>query len=373
MKRHTLIATLLLAFTSMTAQPRMDFNTKEIHVGDIVFQQPKTVTFTFQNTGSQALYIQEVIAACDCAQATWNRNGIEPGAKGEISMTYDASFLGTFHKELEVYSNATKEPVYLVMSGRVTTSVTYDIDNFPVDLGNIRLSKNVVEFDDINIGDTPEITLHVVNVSQDNYKPELMHLPSYLEAQFQPEELSKGRVGKINLRLHSDRLKEYGLTQTSIFMSRYPGDKVSNDNEIEVTALLLPAFAHLNAEELAQAPQMFLSEDSLTFDFSAVKNDKIWNRAYHWAKKVVTGKETITKRIIISNLGKTDLIFSSVQIYGKSLSISLSNKTIPAGGQGELSVTVNKNLLKKSKSQPRVLLIANDPHKPKTIIPIKIL
>ena len=93
-----------------------------------------------------------------------------------------------------------------------------------------------------------------------------MNIPPYLEVKYLQEVLSGGRIGKIQLTLDSEKLYQLGLNQTSVYLAKEPGDKVSPENEIVVSAVLLPDFSGLSADELAQAPQLEMSADSLHFD-----------------------------------------------------------------------------------------------------------
>lgn len=350
-----LFAAIALAFaTSTAAQPCLSVTSDVQNVGEIMFQQPKTVTFEIRNSGTQPLVLTSVHPSCGCTQVVWPHEPIAPGATAKIEAVYDALLLGTFQKELEVYTNASSEPTYLTLQGRVVTTFVEgtDYNDFPIDLGNVRLSTNVVEFDDVNSGDHPEVQLQIVNMARESYKPELMHLPSYLSARYLPEKLAGGRVGRIILTLDSEQLKNYGLTETTIYLARKMGDTVGPDNEINVSTVLLPAFSHLSAEEMAAAPRMVLSADSLVFGD-------------------LNGKSKATRTITVTNRGQRPLHVSNVQVYGKALNVSLSSRTIQPGKTAKLKVTVLAEHLRTTKTQPRVLLIANDPERPKTTIRVK--
>ena len=67
-----------------------------------------------------------------------------------------------------------------------------------------------------------------------------MHLPPYLSAKATPEVLGRGKNGKIVVTLDTDKLPKLGITRTSVYLSRFPGDKVGADNEIPVSIALLP-------------------------------------------------------------------------------------------------------------------------------------
>lgn len=343
---------LLAAFLPavVLAQSQFDVTSDIINVGEILYMQPKTVHFELRNTGTESITIQQVNPSCGCTQVSWPKEAVAPEGKAEITATYDARMMGTFQKELEVYTTASDRPLYLTLQGRVVSDLSADLsDDFPIDLGAVRLNTNVVEFDDVNSGDHPEVILQVQNNSRSSYKPQLMHLPPYLSARYLPEQLAGGRVGRIVLRLNSEKLKSHGLTQTAIYLARHFGDKVGTENEIDVSAVLLPAFANLSAEQMATAPHILLSEDSLDFGD-------------------ITGKKKVTKTITLTNTGQRTLSISRLQVYGKALTLSLSDRTIPAGRQAKLKVTLNTDLLKKEKRQPRVLIICDDPQSPKSVI-----
>ena len=353
MKRFHILTFLFLSTLNLLAQdnaPVLEVASDLLNVGEINFQQPRRVTFTISNKGTAPLLVTSVNSSCGCTSVEWPRAAIAPGESAAIEATYDAQMLGSFHKELEVWTNASEEPVYLTFQGRVVTSLTDYEGTFPIDIGVARLSTNVVEFDDVNRGDQPEAIIMVLNNSRTNYRPELMHLPSYLSASYHPEMLAGGRVGRIVLRLDSERLKNYGLTQTSVYLARKLGDKVSSDNEIDVSAILLPGFANLSPDELAKAPRMNIEHDSLVF---ALEKDK----------------ETLTT--YVSNTGQRPLNVRSVQVYGKGFSVKIGNRVIKPGKRVAMKVTALKGMIQNNKSTPRILLITDDPMHPKSVVTVK--
>ena len=78
----------------------------------------------------------------------------------------------------------------------------------------------------------------VANTSNEVYTPVLMHLPPYLEADAVPERIGKKGTGKIKVTLDTDKLPKFGLTTATVYLSRFPGDKVSEENSIPVSAVL---------------------------------------------------------------------------------------------------------------------------------------
>lgn len=338
---------------TLLAQPEFVPDNAKQRVGEILFQRPKSVTFAYKNKGNKPLEIKNVVPSCGCTTVDWTKDPVEPGKAGLITAVYDAKMLGTFYKELAVYVEGQDEPIYLSMEGRVVTDMLDYTGDFPIDLGSLRLNANYVEFDNVNRGDHPYAEFQVVNLERTPYRPELMHLPSYLTAQSFPEVIAGGKVGRIRLTLDSEKLGLLGLNQTRIFLSRYMGDKVSETNEILVSAVLLPDFSNLSEEQLAKSPKIKFSSEDLDFGD-------------------LGGKSKMTQVVTISNEGQEPLEIRSVQVFNQALSVSLSKRTVDPGKSTTMKVTVNEKYLKKAKNRPRVLLITNDPRQAKTVVNVNV-
>lgn len=323
-----------------------------------MWQTPKTVKFDFTNKGNQPLVITEVHPSCGCIDVSYPESAIAAGGEGCITATFDARMMGTFYRELVVYTNQQEEPFYLSFSGRVVESALDYEGDFPIDLGNVRLSSNYVEFDDVNKGDKPMVELQVANLEHGIYTPQLMHLPQYLTAEYVPEQIQPGRVGKIRLTLDSERLFLDGLNQTSIYLARYMGDKVGEQNEIVVSAVLLPHFRELNAQQMKKAPHIVLMDGDKMLDGEV---------------DMEMGKKTkMTKVINVTNIGEETLTVSAVQVFNRAVSVSLGDRNIAPHQTTKLKVTLDTKLLAKAKNEPRLLLITNDPRQPKTMLDLNI-
>ena len=346
-------ACCLMAVVAGFAQPRFVPDTDIKKVGEVEFQMPRKFTLGFTNKGDKPLQIKEVKASCGCLDVAFPKAPIAAGSRGEISLTFDAKILGTFYKEVEVRTNASDKPSYVAIQGTVVTQVQDFSVEYPNDLGNVRLMANVVEFEDVNLGDHPTAELRVLNADRTAFRPELMHLPPYLSAEYLPEDIPSGKVGTIRLTLDSEKLSTLGLNQTSIYLSRYMGDKISETNEILVTAILLPSFADMSEEALAHAPELTISESSV--DMGAFE-----------------GKKSLTKTILLTNTGQSDLHIQQVQVFNKSISVSIANSTIQPGKSTKLKISVSAHYLKKSKGRMRVMLITNAPKQAKQYINVDV-
>ena len=354
---YTLLISFLCVCTSM-AQPRLVCENARQKVGEIIFMTPKTVKFEFRNGGSDPLVITEVHPSCGCISVKYTEGAIAAGQTGIIEATYDARMLGTFYRELAVYTNEQEAPTYLAFEGRVVERLLdYDGD-FPIDLGNVRLSSNYVEFDDVNRGDKPVVELQVANLEHGTYEPQLMHLPQYLSAEYLPPVVQSGRIGRIRLTLDSERLMMDGLNQTSIYLARYMGDKISDQNEIVVSAILLPAFRDLTKEGLEKAPHI------VVMDGTEMVEDV--------AQLPMNGKKKVTKVFNVTNVGEETLSVSAVQVFNRALTVSLSDRNIAPHQTAKLKITVDAKQLAKAKNGPRLLIISNDPRHAKTLLDLNV-
>ena len=145
----------------------------------------------------------------------------------------------------------------------------------------------------------------------------------------------------------------YGLTQTSVYLASRLGERVSSANELPVSIVTLPDLKAYSGKNKQYAPKMELSK-------SDVELGKI------------NGKMKKRETLLLSNKGRTPLTISSLQLFTPGLKITLDKRELQPGEQTKLRITANRQLLLKQKTKPRILMITNDPDKPKLIINIKV-
>ena len=215
MKRHITLIILLAAYSMFNvqcsmiwAQPRFVPDTDIKKVGEVEFQVPRHFSLGFTNKGDKPLIIKEAKASCGCLDVVFPQTPVAAGSRGEISLTFDAKLLGSFYKEVEVLTNASDKPSYVAIQGTVVTEVHDYSAEFPIDLGNVRLVTNTVEFEDVNRGDHPTAELRLLNSDRTAFRPELMHLPPYLSAEYLPEDIPAGKAGTIRLTLDNIAIYE---------------------------------------------------------------------------------------------------------------------------------------------------------------------
>lgn len=354
MKRiFTTLYALAAVALAAVAQPRFTSNTEMHSFGQIEWKHPVTVQYTITNTGDQPLVLTEVEPDCACSVAQWTQNPIAPGAKGTVNVTFDAKALGHFQKSVAIYSNAEPHLVYLKFNGEVVREIKDFTRTHPYLIGQIRIDKNSLDFPDIQHGEHPVIYIGVVNLSDRPYEPVLMHLPSYMEMEAKPNVLQKGEKGIITLTLNSEKLTDLGLTQASVYLSRFGGDKVGEENEIPISAILLPDFSGMTDTEKANAPSISLSTKDI--DLSSI----------------LAKKSKARKDITITNTGRAPLQISKLQVFHPAVGANLKKSILQPGESTRLRVTLEKKNIGKKRRHLRLLMITNDPMQPKVEINIK--
>lgn len=353
--KHILIAIFLWTAFCLNghAQAKATFDKMTHEFGVVLWKHPATATFTIKNDGDKPLVISNVTTSCGCTVVDWTKEPIAPGATGMVSSTFDAKALGHFYKDIGVYCNASDRPIYLTLSGEVSADPKNYTLTHPYGIGAIRLNKESIEFDDANKGDKPTMEILVANTSNEVYTPVLMHLPPYLEAVAVPERIGKKGTGKIKVTLDTDKLPKFGLTTSTVYLSRFPGDKVGEENSIPVSAVLLPDFSHISQHQRLNPPSIELSAFELTLP-------------------ALLEKEKKSQTVIVKNVGKSDLEITDLQVFNPALGVQLKKRVLKPGASTKMKITAYGKYLKKVKGTPRVLMITNDPNRPKIIVKVNV-
>ena len=207
-------------------------------------------------------------------------------------------------------------------------------------------------FDDVEMGQSYEKRISIVNMGDEPYEPVLMLMPSYLTMTCEPAVLKHRQQGEMKVVLDGSKLKDVGLTQTSVYLSRYLGDKICDETNIEVSAFVLPDKSEVTGDELLNAPQIFVSATQWTPDFSKRKS-------------------RYTKTIEIGNSGKSPLSIERLQVSNRVLSVALKKKVIAPGEFTKMKVSLNLKHVKKHRSA-RIYIVTNDPAHPKEVITVNL-
>ena len=185
MKRMNILMLSSLLAVSASAQ-KISTQHEIVDCGQVVFRKPVTAEFLMKNEGSKPLIIHQVYKSCGCTEVVYPKNSVAPGDSFVVKTVYDAKQMGTFHKQICLYSNASDEPFILSMRGRVVSNVVDFAGPYNELLGELKSDAQEVEFDDVNRGDRPVQRIHIFNPTEEMMEPVVMHLPNYLQASVSP-------------------------------------------------------------------------------------------------------------------------------------------------------------------------------------------
>ena len=325
-----------------------------VDCGQVVFSKPVTAEFVLKNDGRKPLVINNVLKSCGCTEVDYPKTSIAAGESFVIKAVYDAKQMGTFTKQVCLYTNADEEPFILSMRGKVVGSVVDFAGPYDEMLGAIKSDAQEVEFDDVNRGDRPVQRIHIFNPTDEVLEPVVMHLPDYLHAFVSPSKVAPRHSAEISFVLDSKKLRDLGLNQTSVYLGERPGDKVAPEKEIVVSAVLLPGFENMTPAKKALAPKIEMSATDLNLGR-------------------FNGKKKLKGEILITNKGKSELDIRSMQMFTMGLQVNLKKSKIQPGETVKMKVTAVATDLKKSRVRhPRILMITNDPDHAKVVVKINV-
>lgn len=331
---------------------KLSTETPAYDCGQVLFRTPVTTKFTLRNKSSRQVAISRIETSCGCATAVASQTKVGGGKELVVDITYDAKQLGHFHKEIRIYEEGQKKPLVLTVKGVVVTEIQDFSGSYPYTLGDISTDVNEIEFDDVSKGSQPMLTMHIRNTTGSTIEPVIMHLPDYIEANVSPTRLRPNQAGEVTFMLLSSKLRDMGLTQTSLYLGKNPGDKVSAEKEIPVSVILTPAFPTQDAAIIANAPHLELSK-------TVVKRSEMHGKP----NKLKTD-------IVLRNTGKQQLVISALHMFTAGMNVSLSKSKIEPGESAKMKISVDGVAIKQLKQRPRILMITNDPQQPKVIVEI---
>ena len=341
-----------LSFSPVRAQ-KMTISQETVDCGKSAYMVPVTAKFEVKNKSLRRLTITGLQPDCGCTKATVEKKGLGPGEKTTIELTYDGRQLGHYVKQVGVFTNADSKPVYLTMKGVVLAELKDYSGSYPYAMGELLADQNVLEFDDVNQGDEPQQSIHILNNGTTEMTPNVQHLPSYLTAEVMPQKLRPGEQGKVTVTLNSKLIHDFGLTQSSVHLASQLGEKVQSDNEVPVSIVLLPDVKVYTEKNKQFAPKIDLSSESVNLG-------------------LINGKKHKRETIVITNKGRLALDISSLRMFTPGLQLTLGKRQLQPGEQTKLKITADREKLLKSKTRPRILMITNDPDKAKIIINVNV-
>ena len=167
--RFLTIALLLLAGFISRAQTstEMTFESLEHDFGKIKEDAgPANFNFNFKNTGKIPLVISAVNASCGCTTPEWSKEPVLPGKSGFIKVSYNPlNRPGSFNKTVTVAANIPNGTLLLKIAGEVLPKTLTVAEQYPIDLGKLRMLNNNLSFVRIKNNEVKTDSLKFINLS----------------------------------------------------------------------------------------------------------------------------------------------------------------------------------------------------------------
>lgn len=262
-------------------------------------------TFKLQNISSGNVMINSANPECSCTEPTWTNESIKPNEFGEIKVGYKADvYPGSFTKKITVYTNV--DTFDLRIHGKVTPKPLTEVEKeYAYNVGALRFKKDDFAMNTIYDNAPKSIEFLVYNDSSKAInKLKFENVPSYITI-VAPEVIASKAQEKIVVTFDPIKFNDYGYTIDYVKLN-----VGKNSKEFSIMANVSPFIPTYSLADLTNAPK--LKMDSLkAFDFKVIKKDSVY-----------------TKKVLIQNIGATDLKILKIKPACTCITTDLNEKLI---------------------------------------------
>lgn len=309
-------------------------------------------TFSFTNTGTVPLIITDVKPNCGCTTPGYTKEPVPPKGTGYVSAAFDpANRPGVFNKTIRVTTNAENSNVILRIKGDVIQREMGVEDNYPHEMGPIRLSTNHMAIQNISNKEVKIDTVKIINTSTEVQNISFQQVPEHITITAIPKTLKPQAKGIIVVNYNAAAKNDWGFVIDRIpivFNDVFdPKDRMSR---LTVSANIEEDFSKLSATDKAKAPK--IEFESKTFDFGTISQG-----------------ETATHLYKFKNTGKSDLVIRKTKASCGCTVANPDDKIIAPGASSQFNVKFNSRG-KKGKQNKTITVITNDPETPSIILKI---
>ncbi len=310
---------------------------------------PATFDYKFTNTGKVPLIISAVNASCGCTTPEWSKQPVLPGKTGFVKVSYNPlNRPGNFTKTITVVANIPNGSRILKISGDVIPKVPTIEEQFPTNLGKIRMVTNHLSFVKIKNTEIKTDSLQFYNPGTEPVKIGFKTTPPFLKVKVVPETIQPKQKGFFVVTYDATQVKEFGFQMNRIYMIF---DGAENYNQaFSVSATIEEDFSKLTQQQLANAPKI---------DFDT--------RVFQFGEIVEGAKAEHTFRII--NKGKSDLMIRSVKASCGCTAVNPASNVIKPGESTDMKAVFDSRG-KTGMQNKTVTIISNDPSNATTILRI---
>ena len=358
MKKLFIFAAVLLSITAMAQTPVMTFDKTTHDFGKINEADGRVTTvFQFKNDGMVPLVLSNVRASCGCTTPKWTHEPIDPGATGEITVTYNPSGRpGRFQKTITVTSNTAEATTKLYIKGEVIpkptpqAASTNPIAKYPAKIGVLNIKQKSWNFGVLvkKPGTTKSFSIPYYNNTQETIHLAAETLPqdTYLKVSIN-DSVRPGETGNLQVTLQLDECTLWGPSENKVYIIVNGQRNITDPFAITVKADLREDFSLMTVEQKQQAPIIEVPNvvgNVLKLD--PLKAGKKYNLKLNM---VNAGIDPLIIRRIISN--------------DNFITIDAPKTTIKGGKKMDCHMVVNTMGLEPGNYSRVITIINNDPNK----------
>lgn len=300
-------------------------------------------TFTFTNTGDEPVAIVNARANCGCTTPNYSTEPVEPGQSGSITVGYDPSGRpGRFEKYISITFSGIRQSTKLRIHGSVIGSAATIAQRYPIACGPVQLSKGTLLAGEVKKNEMRTVFLSGYNRSSEPVKPSATRLPNFITMTCEPPEVPAGEQFSLVFFYDGVKCPLYGNVTDSITISPVEGSECT----IPVLAIVNEDFSRLTPGEIAKAPVLRLSTQSLDFG------------------RVSRNDNPITLTATVRNDGKRALEIRRIYTADPGVTVSIDSKKIKPKKTAVVTVTVDPAALPGAMLNARISVISNDPSAP---------
>ena len=330
---YIFIPLLIISFTAW-AQPNIAFD-KLLHDFGKVSEGDGAVShdFTFKNTGTAPLNIQDVKTTCGCTTREWTKQPVPPGGTGFVKVFYDVKGRpGAIDKTITVFSNSKTSPVTLRINGEVTAVERHPSEAYRYTAGTIRLDDMHAAFNRVYSYEKPSLVITAYNPGPDAVKISFIDLPPHIKADVSPARIAQGEKASIKISYDAAKKNDWGFVADRISMIL--NDNKSKDYKLTVTATVEEDFSRWTTAQLQNAPVLIL--ENANINAGKIKKDE---KKEFTLKVTNSGKSKLLIRKALSASQQVTVVAPKELAAGASENIIISYD--PSGQTGEQSKTVS--------------------------------
>lgn len=352
MREVFIVAAFLFSFHVSSQDndyPVLTLNNNAYDFGRIYEDQGKvTHSFTVRNSGSDSLLISNVRSNCGCTSPAWTKEPIAPGKEGFITVEYDPKNIrGSFHKTVQVQSNASNASMFLTISGTVVPPLKKEKLYYKV--GDLSVKSRHINLGYLYKGTIGHAAMTIANLTEKPLELALTDIPDQIEDCHFPKVLQPGEYGQIEVTYNTSKVDEWDVVidRLSIVIN----GKKDIRNRLAVTANIREDFRDLSEEQLELAPDATFAESIIHYD-------------------TIPDTNSLECQFLLKNTGKSDLVIRAVK-PSCGFTVEFPEDNLLAPGE---STSIVANFNPKGQSgefKNSITVITNDPKEYKQYLVIE--